>query len=754
MLAGVAAASVASPAFAQAAKSFDIPPQSLAGALEVFGKQSGAEILYDRGQVEGLKSPGVKAVLRPVDALGRLVAGSGLTIHQPNASTFVVSSPSKSAGAPAGSDVITQVAELVVTSRKREEQLDEVPAAITVFSGRALSDAGAREMGDFLQQSPGVSFVGDGGFSLISIRGVATSLGGNTNGYYLDSVPFTGVNTPWYPNVQPFDLDRVEVLRGPQGTLFGEGSMGGTVRILTKAPDLDDYQGRVEAFTSSTVGGDAGHGARAMFNAPLIKDVAALRIVGINEDRGGWTDSAGAHNYNDEKLDTWRARLRITPTSRLTLDLSAWTYDQHLKGKATAFDTGRSAGPQPLDQGYDQYAISADYKFDWGDLRYAYGDNRLNYSLNAPYLNIGTLDATIDVEVETHELMATGEAGGRLTWTAGYYRRSADRRDHTGLTGGPIKLDDNSTTTSVSDAIFAELEYRVSDHWRVALGGRQYWEDLKVYSKGVGATGPIDAGFGADYSSFNPRLVVTYEPRAGRLFYLSAAKGFRGGQAQPVSSVQLARLVGLKLPETLPADTIWTYEAGLKAKMFDGRLYLEAAAYHSDWSNPTVRAEIVPGFNGLTTAKALTIDGAELSGVFKLTDRLVANGGVSYVDSAFTEAVPGSAAHAGDPPEYVSPLSWNLALTYQGPGIGAYRSIGRVGAQFTSAKENHNAAANRPGDDVLLVDARIGLQSDRLGAYLFGSNLTDDGGALSARESLGAARARPATIGVELSANF
>jgi outer membrane receptor protein involved in Fe transport len=129
--------------------------------------------------------------------------------------------------------------EIMVTARKREERAIDVPIAITAVSGAALERRGAANLADFLQEAPGVG-VYDGGSALgmkITIRGISTSLGANENGFYLDDLPFTGVTVPISPDVRAWDLDRVEILRGPQGTLFGEGSMGGTVRILTKGAE-------------------------------------------------------------------------------------------------------------------------------------------------------------------------------------------------------------------------------------------------------------------------------------------------------------------------------------------------------------------------------------------------------------------------------------------------------------------------------------------------------------------------------------
>ncbi|MFD2137132.1 TonB-dependent receptor plug domain-containing protein [Novosphingobium resinovorum] len=152
--------------------------------------------------------------------------------------------------------------DIIVTARKREERAVDVPIAVTAVSGAALEKRGAANLADFLQEAPGVGIY-DGGSALgtkITIRGISTSLGANENGYYLDDLPFTGVTVPLSPDVRAWDLDRVEILRGPQGTLFGEGSMGGTVRILTRGADLDQWEAKGLGMVSDTRGGGTNGG--------------------------------------------------------------------------------------------------------------------------------------------------------------------------------------------------------------------------------------------------------------------------------------------------------------------------------------------------------------------------------------------------------------------------------------------------------------------------------------------------------------
>lgn len=175
--------------------------------------------------------------------------------------------------------------EVIVTARKRAERLIDVPIALTSFDGTALEDRGAANLGDFLEESPGVQLLDQGnGLQSVAIRGVTSLSGGNPNGYYLDELPFTGLTTPISPDVRAWDLERVEVLRGPQGTLFGEGSVGGTIRILTKNPEFNEFGARAMSFVSTTSDSDGeNYGLKGAVNIPLVDDMLAVRLAGTTE---------------------------------------------------------------------------------------------------------------------------------------------------------------------------------------------------------------------------------------------------------------------------------------------------------------------------------------------------------------------------------------------------------------------------------------------------------------------------------------
>ncbi|MEM8919332.1 MAG: TonB-dependent receptor [Pseudomonadota bacterium] len=642
--------------------------------------------------------------------------------------------------------------EIVVTARKREENLRDVPVAISAFSGDTISGIGAQNLDDFLQNAPGVNIADQGtGLSEISVRGVSTTLGGNANGYYLDGVPFTGVTVPLNPDVRTFDIERVEVLRGPQGTLFGDGSMGGTIRILTKNPDLEDFQITVGGTYADTKGGESSYGIRGMVNVPIVSGKLAIRAVAMQEEDGGWIDSAGgSDDVNQSKMDNYRIKLLFAPTERLEIIASYWDYRNVHDGSNLAFDDGSTVpNPQSGLSEYDRTSVQVKYNVsDDGQLFYAFGKTDFRNVIETEIPSLGDLVADINIDVETHEFLYSDSFLERLNITLGGYTRKADRTDNIDL---PPVI--NNARNDVVDgyAIFGEAEYRFSDQLRVSAGLRYFNEDIDtVDSDLAGAT------IRASEDTFNPRFTVTYQPSERWTVYASAAKGFRSAQAQPGSALTLGPLFGFTgLPQVLSSDTIWTYELGAKGVAAGGKVFLEGSIYKSDWQNPIVRLDLAgSGLNGLQTAPGIDITGAEFSIVVAATEGLNVTAGASYIDGEFTADVPNTPILAGDRITNVSEFTANLAIDYSAEISDQLTGTAHIGASFATDRVDTSFVANAPGDDILLLDARFGIEHETWGIYVFGDNLTDENGAINARTPLGAVRPRPRTFGVELLSQF
>jgi iron complex outermembrane receptor protein len=774
----------------------DIPALNAAEALNRLADQTGAVFLFPYDLAAGRQANAVVGRYTLMDALGKLLRGSGLSgglsdkhaiqislvegrelpnedgpvaHNQQNNSSFfqrlsaalVVAFSANTANTwaqdEAGSSALEEV---LVTARKREESIADVPIAITALTDQNIIDMSARKIGDFLQVAPGVNSI-DGGTGIVSvaIRGVSTDLGGSANGYYVDEVPFTGVTTPIYPDLRAFDIERVEILRGPQGTLFGDGSMGGTIRFLTNQPDTSAFAGHVNTFFSSTSGGDTGYGIRGMANIPIVEDMLAIRAVYITDDEGGWIEQPGvAKDVNSKEVDTYRIKALFTPVETLEFYVSAWKYEGDFYGNDALDDGTIPSGALFLSTEADQITAGMNWQVGPGELTYAYGDMSWFSPVVTEIPGLGFLDAGIDIEVETHELRYAAELNDRWAFTTGAYARDAGRFDNIVLTvpGLPFPLIDNRRTDDFSAyALFGEVEYQFTEQWSAAFGLRYFNEDFDTVDSDLPADFPGTSGSG---DSWNPRYILRYKPTENSMYYASAAKGYRSPQVQAGAAILIGQLLGIELPISIPSDTIWTYELGYKGFFADGKLSLEGAVYSSKWDGRVIRVDLAStGINGLSSSDGTDMLGGELSITYSPIDSLLLQAGLSYIDGEYRSAVPGTPIQEGDPIDGVSEWSGSASATWRHDLGNEYNLFAFLGSQFYSERENTSFALNTPGDDILLANARFGVEKGAWGAYLFADNLLDEDGALTFRSgSAGgtAPRARPFTVGVELDFHF
>lgn len=666
----------------------------------------------------------------------------------------------------AGAEEGTPVNDIVVTARKREERAIDVPIAVTAVSGARLEKRGASNLADFLQEAPGVGIY-DGGSALgtkITIRGISTSLGANENGFYLDDLPFTGVTVPISPDVRAWDLDRVEILRGPQGTLFGEGSMGGTVRILTQGADLNEWEAKGLGMVSDTKGGGTNAGAKGAFNAPIIPGILAVRVAGTHERFQGWVDNSdtGRSNVNDQTYDTFRAKLRFDPVERLSITGSYWFSKSDFPGGgSSARDDGQQTRTTvPYSRSREElYGATARYDLGGAELFYAYTHSDFRVPQQGASAR-GSIDVLIDIGVEAHELRLASTDDGALKWTIGGYARDSQRNDSVVFSAAGI--DNDAQINSRARALFGEATYSLPGAPLDLTAGLRYFEDrLSGFEANSGVT--VDQPT-RTYRSWNPRFSVAWHPVADTTIYASAAKGFRSGQLQPSVPYALGPVYGVDLPATLSQDSIWTYEVGAKADLWGRRLSLEGALFYSDWKDVAVRIPIPrTSFNGLINSDGTRTKGAELSLVARPVAGLVLSAGGAYVDAEYVSDVPGTAIVKGASVDDVAKFTANAAVDYDTRISDTVQAFGRIGWQHSSPRRNSSYPAFLPGDTIDRIDARLGVELAQATIALFADNLTNENGATSFREvyqvgptafDITSNRLRPRTLGIEASFRF
>jgi len=285
------------------------------------------------------------------------------------ATAWAQSVPAAPAAATARAEDATQLAEVVVTAQRRAEALQDVPISITVLTGASL-DQSTQSLTEEIGRVPGIAMVDSNlGGSFISLRGVGSTgtnfAGTNTVGYYLDSVPFGFIRNALTPNSSAFDLERIEVLRGPQGTLYGVNSQNGVIRVLTHDVELDSFSLKYRGAVSNTEDGGINYRGDAALNAPLIDDRLGVRLVAGYEDFDGWIDRPNRKDANDLRRVTLRGKLKARPTDELTLGASFWHsgMDSHARPTGFADNTTPVVVDEPMSEDYDIYAFQVGYEF-------------------------------------------------------------------------------------------------------------------------------------------------------------------------------------------------------------------------------------------------------------------------------------------------------------------------------------------------------------------------------------------------------
>jgi outer membrane receptor protein involved in Fe transport len=249
----------------------------------------------------------------------------------PGITLLLASLPASAAGAAADSATTAPAGleEIVVTAQKREERLQDVPISISVTSGAYLDKSSIQSVSDALGLIPGVAVnvTGQGGETQLTIRGVTAAgalfSGPSPIGYYLDSVPFGLVGSAVQPDANSYDLDRIEVLRGPQGTLYGASALNGVVRVLTNDAQLNDYDFKARASSSTTANGGGNYDADLAVNLPIIDDVLAARLVVGEEHDSGWINGPLGNGLNSVDLKNLRFKVTAVPVENLTIKASA-----------------------------------------------------------------------------------------------------------------------------------------------------------------------------------------------------------------------------------------------------------------------------------------------------------------------------------------------------------------------------------------------------------------------------------------------
>jgi iron complex outermembrane receptor protein len=501
--------------------------------------------------------------------------------------------------------------DIVVTAQKRSERLQNVPIAISVVSGEQLNKVTVQGIGDVLNRLPNITSSYPAlGMPVVTIRGIGGSGAGATTALYIDGAPFTFALDARVPNIDFYDLDRIEVLRGPQGTLYGSNSLSGVVRVLTGVPDLTDYQFRVRGKVSATKDGGSGYRGDAVMNIPIIDGKLAARLSVSYDDIPGWIDRPARINRTTGAIDkpanddaneftvrNIRAKVRATPTDNLTIDASAWV--QRTKYNAQNIGTRDRKNDAPDDDqgsnGFDAYSLIAN--LDIGAATITSSSGLIKFKAES-HFSLGSLAtpafpaelrlnvSRYDDKMLSQELLVNSNSKGPWRWTLGAsYRDVSARRIAFQSNQAPFVATSIPTDldyTSKSIAVFGNLTRELLDGKFEISGGLRYFSAKVTMQENISSFSPARPLI-SDEGTFNaltPRAVLSWKPTSDFTAYMSYSQGFREGIAQRPAAYALAPTLTVTQP-----DKLVNYEVGAKGSLFNRMVTFDTAAFLFRWKD-------------------------------------------------------------------------------------------------------------------------------------------------------------------------
>ncbi|MBQ1542290.1 MAG: TonB-dependent receptor [Caulobacteraceae bacterium] len=675
------------------------------------------------------------------------------------------------------------VDEIVVTATRRETLLQDTPLSITALGARQLDAMGADGFAGFSRTVPGLVLnQGDPGRGSFSIRGVSTGLGIGDNqapvALYVDELPTDdsrGARS--IADLSLFDVKRVEILRGPQGTLFGSGALGGAIRVLTNGPDLNRLEGRVLGDYWLTEGGAASGTVKGMVNAPLIADRLAVRAVGYYRDVGGYVDNLGTgrSNVNGDTSYGGRISAKLAVTDRLTATATA-IFQKGDADESAALDTqvdGRwvrdNHQPNFLKTQLQTYNLKADYDLGWASLMSSTTVSRKSTNLQQGS-DMGFSGLPVQIGGPDHgdgfaqELRLSSQGAGRFSWVVGafYFERKRTAFTRLNVPGAADLLGLDSDLLQATEihlrdteaALYGEGSYQITPRLQATVGLR-WFRDASTYSDVQSgplaggdniATGPLKS----DESKVTPKFVLSYKPGRDVMLYVSAAQGYRIGGTNIPNAIDPA------VPHSYRPDSLWNYELGAKTAWLDGRLTLNGALYYIDWSDIQIERTGLNNIGYQDNGGAAHSVGAELEAVFRPTQGLTLSSAISLSQARSDETVPGTNILKGDHLPGARDFTLSNSIEYQRPLRDGLALFVRADHQYQSrAYADFSNAAATVLPSYALVNLRIGVTRGPWKATLFSDNLFNDQRVMvTSTDGSQRYRLKPRTVGVSLEAAF
>jgi len=689
-----------------------IAPQPLTAALADFAHQTGLQLVYVTQIAAGHASKGAQAGLSATEALAQLLDGTGLRFEFLNARTVHIFEPAALAPASQLSETnlpkpraepalrrVDALEEILVTGTRRGEHLSDledvqsIPASVSIVSGATLEAENAVQLSDYSANLPGVNVVGGGapGASGVAIRGVSPLAQGTSVVFYLDDVPI-GASARWgYAggtafDLLPYDVERIEVQRGPQGTLGGAGAEIGSIKYVLNAPDASDFEARVGADVSTIHGAsEPGETVRALVNAPIMDDLLAVRATAYDSYTPGYIDNAysGAKGINVLRQYGGRVAALWRPAESMSLSVTAFynrieqdsqsevlspnvvnvpgTGDAYIVSGVGSYGdlVDGLAFLTPFKKSLDSFSATLRWKPGFAEFMSVTGWSRNHehyvedYSpidgSYFPALSDGEVPAGLAKFVEdvylnklTEELRITSPSGARFDWVLGaFYTR--ERVDHPWVESafddsyqpiaafGPYLSLLNRPSSFNEIAVFGDLTWQFNNQFDVAIGIRSAHDTQDYANFSAGLLGqPNFAGQGADTLT-DWMTSARYRVIPGVMLYGRVATG-----SQPNSL--LVPQTGISASDK--GETATNYEVGVKSEFLERHALIDLTVFHLNRDRMLALVFESGVFHAAPNSGTAAAQGLELTSSYSPLRGLTFGYHAAYTQSAYTNVAP------------------------------------------------------------------------------------------------------------------
>ena len=622
--------------------------------------------------------------------------------------------------------------EIIVTAQKREERIQDVPISISVVDQEQILNSGASQLIDYAAYVPGfqVDNAGSPGRSTLSLRGVAPIGPSATVGIYLDDAPIgsSGIynrSQVFTLDLLPYDIERLEVLRGPQGTLYGASSIGGLLKYVTVQPRLDRMSVHAGGEIFDIAHGEGlGWGVNFMGSVPIIKDQLAVSASYSRRDTPGYIDNIlrGEDDVNDAVQKGGRLAVLWQPADNLQVQLTALrqktesdnfgvvyeTFNNKPPAPGASFLSTNSQLPEPFHSDFHFYSGRLAYDFGFAELSSTTSYSKLEILETADasrafgpiWGGLAIFPASLHQKKFTEEVRLTSASSQRFEWMVGFFYTDEDN-DHQQIVHA-LDLQGNANAFDpfaivglpnkyMEYALFGNATYKFND--RVHLTGGLRWaknEQTFTQSFAIPLLGLVSGGPGeSEEDVFTFSISPQFNISRDAMVYARIASGYRPGGPN-------VALPGF--PATVDSETVTSYEAGVKASFLDRVVSLDAAVYLLDWNDLQIGQAFANGINGLVNAGTAKSKGFEAAlSVYPLPG-LTLGANFAYADSECTQTTPNCTD--GDRLPNIPKASGALTANYDFPLSGT--AEGHVGGAFRFVGDRISGAESAP--DTIPVD--------------------------------------------------